>query len=134
MLAVHPGSTIAAFRALFAPAMIPTFLTSISPACASPVCRRSEPPYSRDPEAFQAVTDKPIVFSRHAQRVVDERKLAEEWIAEAIPSLTFTEPDPMQPGAIRAFRRIAAFGNRVLRVVYYDAGAEYRVITVFFDR
>ena len=39
-----------------------------------------------------------------------------------------------RPDATRAFRRIAAFGNRVLRVVYYDAGTEYRIITVFFDR
>ena len=80
------------------------------------------------------MTDKLIVFSRHAQRVVDERKLAEEWIAEAIASPNFTEPDPTQPGAIRAFRRIAAFGDRMLRVVYYDTGTEYRIITVFFDR
>ena len=79
------------------------------------------------------MTDKPIVLSRHAQHVVDERKLAEEWIAEAIASPDFTEPDPTQPG-IRAFRRIAASGNRALRVVYYDAGTEYRIITVFFDR
>jgi hypothetical protein len=80
------------------------------------------------------VADKPIVLSRHAQRVVRERKLLEEWIAEVIRSPVFTEPDPNQPGAIRAFRRIAAFGNRMLRVVYYDAETEYRVITVFFDR
>ena len=80
------------------------------------------------------MTDKPIVLSRHPQHVVDERKLAEEWIAETIASPAFKEPDPTQPGAIRAFRRIAAFGNRVLRVVYYDAGSEYRIITVFFDR
>jgi Domain of unknown function (DUF4258) len=80
------------------------------------------------------VADKPIVLSRHARHVVDERKLAEEWIAQAIASPAFTELDPTQPGAIRAFRRIAAFGTRVLRVVYYDAGTEYRVITVFFYR
>jgi hypothetical protein len=66
--------------------------------------------------------------------VVRERKLREEWIAEVIRSPVFTEPDPTQPGAIRAFRRIAAFGNRMLRVVYYDTGTEYRIITVFFDR
>ena len=83
---------------------------------------------------LSAVTDKPIVLSRHAQHVVDERKLAEEWIAEAIATPAFSEPDPTQAGAIRAFRRIAAFGNRVLRVVYHDVGTHYRVITVFFDR
>ena len=80
------------------------------------------------------MTDKPIVFSRHAQHVVDERKLAEEWIAEAIRNPDFTEPDPAHLGATRAFRRIAECGDRVLRVVYYDAGSEYRRITVFFDR
>jgi hypothetical protein len=80
------------------------------------------------------VTDKPIVFTRHAQRVVAERKLAAAWITEAIARPAFTEPDPAQPGAIRAYRRIAAFGNRVLRVVYYDARTEYRFVTVFFDR
>ena len=80
------------------------------------------------------MTDKPIVLSRHARHVVDERKLSEEWIAETVVSPAYTEPDPTQPGAIRAFRRIAAFGNRVPRVVYYDAGSEYRIITVFFDR
>jgi hypothetical protein len=80
------------------------------------------------------VTAKPIVLSRHAQHVVDERKLADEWIAEVIRNPAFIEPDPTQPGAIRAFGRIAAFGNRMLRVVYYDTGSEYRIITVFFDR
>jgi hypothetical protein len=80
------------------------------------------------------VTVKPIVLSRHAQRVVSERRLAEEWIAEVIRNPAFTKPDPTQPGAIRAFGRVAAFGNRMLRVVYYDAGMEYRIITVFFDR
>jgi hypothetical protein len=80
------------------------------------------------------VIAKPIILSRHAQHVVSERKLTEQWIAEVIWNPAFTEPDPTQPGAIRAFSRIAAFGNRVLRVVYYDAGTEYRIITVFFDR
>jgi hypothetical protein len=75
-----------------------------------------------------------IVLSRHAQHVVGERKLAQEWIAQVIRNPDFTQPDPTQPGAIRAFGRIAAFGNRMLRVVYYDAGTEYRIITVFFDR
>lgn len=77
---------------------------------------------------------KPIVLSRHAQHVVGERKLTEEWIVEVVRNPAFTQTDPTQPGAIRAFGRIAAFGNRMLRVVYYDAGAEYRIITVFFDR
>jgi hypothetical protein len=61
------------------------------------------------------VTDKPIVLSRHASDVVAERKLAVEWIAAVIQSPAFTEPDPTQLGALRAFGRIAAFGNRMLR-------------------
>jgi hypothetical protein len=80
------------------------------------------------------VTDKPIVLSKHARDIAAERKIPEEWIAEVVRTPAFTEPDPIQPGAIRAFRHIAAFGNRVLRVVYSDTETEYRVITLFFDR
>jgi Domain of unknown function (DUF4258) len=80
------------------------------------------------------VRGKPIVLSLHARHVVVERKLAEEWIAQVVQSPEFTEPDPTQPVAVRAFGRIAAIGNGTLRVVYYDTGTEYRVITVFFDR
>jgi hypothetical protein len=80
------------------------------------------------------VIDKPIVLSSHARHNAAERKIAEEWIAQAVRRPAFTEADPLHIGAVRAFAPIAAFGNRILRVVYYNAGIEYRVITLFFDR
>ena len=80
------------------------------------------------------MSDKPIVLSKHAQDMVDERDIAPEWIEHVLRSPVFEEPDPRHRGAVRAYAPIAAFGNRMLRVVYYDTGAEVRVITLFFDR
>jgi hypothetical protein len=80
------------------------------------------------------VADKPIVLSKHAQDMIDERKIPFEWIEHALRHPIFEEPDRRNPGAVRAYAPIAAFGNRMLRVVYYDSGSEIRVITLFFDR
>ena len=77
---------------------------------------------------------KPIVFSKHAQDMVDERKFDRQWIEHVLRNPAFEEPDTRHPGAVRAYAPIAAFGNRMLRVVYYDTGTEIRVITLFFDR
>jgi hypothetical protein len=80
------------------------------------------------------VADKPVVLSKHAQDMVDERDIALDWIEYVLRNPVFEEPDPRYPGAIRAYAPIAAFGNRMPRVVYYDTGTELRVITLFFDR
>jgi len=80
------------------------------------------------------VADKPIVLSTHVQHSAAERKIAEEWIAQVVRNPVTRKPDPTRPGATRAFGPIAAFGNRMLRVVYYDVETEYQVVTVFFDR
>jgi hypothetical protein len=80
------------------------------------------------------VADKPIVLSKHAQDMVDERKVDPDWIEYVLRNPTLEQPDLRHPRAIRAYAPIAAFGNRMLRVVYYDSGTEIRVITLFFDR
>jgi len=80
------------------------------------------------------VVDKPIFLSKHAQVMVDERSIDPQWIEHVLRNPVFEEPDPRHLGAVRAYAPIAAFGNRVLRVVYYDSGTEIRVITLFFDR
>jgi hypothetical protein len=66
--------------------------------------------------------------------MVDEREIAIEWIERVLRSPAFEEPDPRHRGAVGAYASIAEFGNRMLRVVYYDTGTEIRVITLFFDR
>jgi uncharacterized protein DUF4258 len=80
------------------------------------------------------VADKPIVLSKHAQDMVDERDIAPQCIEHVLQNPVFEEPDPRHLGAVRAYAPIAAFGNRILRIVYYDSGTEIRVITLFFDR
>ena len=80
------------------------------------------------------MADKPIVLSKHAQDMVDERDIAPEWVEHVLRNPVFEEPDSRHPGAARAYAPIAAFGSRMLRVVYYDTGTEFRVITLFFDR
>jgi hypothetical protein len=77
---------------------------------------------------------KPLVLSRHAQDMVEEREIPLEWIEHVLQNRVFDEPDRQTPGAIRAYAPIAAFGNRVLRVVYVETGSAIRVITLFFDR
>jgi hypothetical protein len=66
--------------------------------------------------------------------MVDERDIAPQWIEHVLRNPIFEEPDPRHPGAVRAYAPIAVFGNRMLRIVYYDSGTEIRVITLFFDR
>ena len=83
---------------------------------------------------YRVMMNKPIMLSKHAQDMIDERKIVREWIEQVLENPLFEEPDLHHPGAIRAYAPIAAFGNRILRVVYYDTGTEIRVITLFFDR
>lgn len=77
---------------------------------------------------------KPLVLSKHAQDMIEEREIPLEWIEHVLQSRIFEEPDRQTLGAIRAYAPIAAFGNRVLRVVYIETGSAIRVITLFFDR
>ena len=59
------------------------------------------------------------------------RKIVREWIEQVLQNTVFEGTDPHHPMPIRAYAPIAAFGNRMLRVVYYDTGTEIRVITLF---
>ena len=64
------------------------------------------------------MADKPIVLSKHAQDMVGERDIDPQWIEQVLQNPVFEEPDPRHPGAVRAYAPIAAFGNRMLRIVY----------------
>jgi hypothetical protein len=80
------------------------------------------------------MADRPILLSKHAQDMIDERKIPLDWIERVLANPVFKEPDTNHLGATRAYAPIAEFANRMLRVVYYDSGVELRVITLFFDR
>jgi hypothetical protein len=80
------------------------------------------------------VADKPIILSKHAQNMLDEREIPVDWIERVLRNPVFEEPDRQNPGALRAYAPITEFGNRMLRVVHYDTQTEIWVITLFFDR
>ncbi|MBV9553722.1 MAG: DUF4258 domain-containing protein [Alphaproteobacteria bacterium] len=75
-----------------------------------------------------------LVLTKHAQDMLDEREIPFNWIERVLDAPVFEEPDTTHIGAIRAFAPIVEFGNRMLRVVYYDSEAAIRVITLHFDR
>ena len=77
---------------------------------------------------------KPLLLSKHAQDMIEEREIPLEWIEHVLQNRIFEEPDRQTPGAVRAYAPIAAFGNRVLRVVFVETELAIRVVTLFFDR
>jgi hypothetical protein len=78
------------------------------------------------------MTEPRIVFTRHAETMMAERGIREEWIKATIAEPQATEPDPTRLDVQRAFRTIPENGNRVLRVVYASLGDTIRVVTAFF--
>ena len=78
--------------------------------------------------------NKPLVLTKHAQDMLDEREISLDWIERVLDTPVVEEPDTTHVGATRAFAPIAEFGNRMLRVVYYDSGTAIRVLTLHFDR
>ena len=75
-----------------------------------------------------------LTLIRHALEKLDERGIRSDWIERTIAEPDLQEPDPTQPGAVRAFKAIEERGFRVLRVVYVPEPDGVRLITTFFDR
>ena len=73
-------------------------------------------------------------FSAHALHKMAERRIQPDWVARAIEEPEYVRADPMQPDAVRAFRRIAEFGDRWLRAVYVDRSGARVVVTASWDR
>jgi hypothetical protein len=75
-----------------------------------------------------------IVFSKHAREMMELRNVKEEWVRQTLESPETEEIDTKDISLKIAFRRIAEFDNRWLRVVYSYDNQNMKVITVFFDR
>jgi hypothetical protein len=75
-----------------------------------------------------------LEFTRHAVRVMGERKIPVEWIERAVAGPALRTPDPNDPQVERFFRRIPERGDRALRVVVNTRAAPWRVVSVYFDR
>jgi hypothetical protein len=77
---------------------------------------------------------KPLAFTKHADDATAERELMGEWIERAVYAPQWEVADPVQPDAVRRFRAIPEYGDRILRVVCLETDAEIRILTAFFDR
>lgn len=73
-----------------------------------------------------------VEFSKHAQDVMRERHIPEEWVRRAIamPDRTDNQAD----GTVHDIKAIPEHGGRFLRVVVNPGVMPQRIVTVFFDR
>lgn len=75
-----------------------------------------------------------VRLSVHVQRQMPLRGITLDYIEAVLASPTRTTPDPNDATLTRSFGRIAAFGNRMLRVVHRPQGADVFVVTATWDR
>jgi uncharacterized protein DUF4258 len=73
-----------------------------------------------------------IAFSKHAQDVMRERHIPEEWVTRTLA--TPDRIDTPSDGTTHYIKAIAEHGGRFLRVVVNPDVTPQRVVTVFFDR
>ncbi len=73
-----------------------------------------------------------IQFSTHAQQVMRERLIPEDWVrrAIAVPDRLDSPPD----GTTHYIKAIPEHGGRFLRVVVNAGVTPPRIVTMFFDR
>lgn len=71
-------------------------------------------------------------FSIHANDVIKERKISEEWISDALnnPDRNIIKED----GNLHYFKNISENNGRVLHVVVNHNASPKRIVTVYFDR
>jgi len=74
------------------------------------------------------------VLSDRATRRLRERGIETAWIEAALSEPDRVLPDPVDPSAKHALKRIVARDDRVLRGVYNDTVEPICVISVYFDR
>ncbi|MBI2119080.1 MAG: DUF4258 domain-containing protein [Elusimicrobia bacterium] len=73
-----------------------------------------------------------IQFSQHAQEMMKERNILEEWVVR-----TIQKPDRVELGSDtndHLIKAIPEHGGRFLRIVVNTQAEPKRAITLFFDR
>jgi hypothetical protein len=73
-------------------------------------------------------------LTEHAQDAIQKRRIAMEWLEAAYSAPEWVEKDPIDKGLEHRLARIAAFGNRTLRVIVNPRTTPPRIVTVYFDR
>lgn len=80
------------------------------------------------------MTSPRIVFTRHAEDMLEERKIERIWVETTVSAPESLENDPKRPETFSALRQIPEHGGRYLRVVYTITGGTVKIITAYFDR
>ena len=75
-----------------------------------------------------------VKLSIHTQREMARRGITTAYIEAVLASPAYTTPDRTDPTLTRSFGPIAAFGNRMLRVVHRPDGNDVFVVTATWDR
>ncbi|MGE0875309.1 MAG: DUF4258 domain-containing protein [Burkholderiales bacterium] len=73
-------------------------------------------------------------LSAHAERMLAIRQIDRAWMEQVLDSPERTERHDLDPELRHAIGRVAACGDRYLRVVYNASVTPIRVVTVYFDR
>lgn len=69
----------------------------------------------------------------HVRQRMAERRIPVSWVEAAVQSPDWTGRD-RNPELAHAFKEIADFGGRILKVVHRRDGADILVVTAYFDR
>lgn len=78
-------------------------------------------------EEYPMIPD--IKFTKHAENMLKERKLAKSLVIEAIEA-----PDHTEQGDGNIWHAIKKAGPRFLRVVVSGNKKPYKVVTIYYDR
>lgn len=73
-----------------------------------------------------------IKLSIHAQDILKERNILEDWVWKTIQEPGWQKID--EENNVHYFRKIIEYKNRVLHVVLNPNVSPQKVVTVFFDR
>ena len=72
--------------------------------------------------------------TKHAEKVLNERNISDEWLERVLENPELTEPDEIDPELEHRLGKIEEFGNRVLRVIINVRRRPVLIITAYFDR
>ena len=75
-----------------------------------------------------------FVLSKHAEVSATEREIPLEWIRLTLEDPDRREADRREVGVELFYAKIAAYENRVLKVVVNVQVDPWRVMSVYFDR
>ena len=75
-----------------------------------------------------------LAYTRHAQRIMTERRITDEWVERTVATPALRARDPYDDTVERFYLGIAERGGRMLQVAVNTESEPWRVVSTFFDR